>query len=158
MCRRIIRILCTTLASRSVVIIIHLSCVLNQSFIFSSILVDFLGTGKKPYVQKRMDRGLPVVYEVCRTKRGPTSHITSPQPFSQNQHRVQEKLPTNKQSMMASQKSLESVELGDAVGKEKVLSHAESKLHHHSDPFAPRDGKTLLWKNVNMKLVSSVTS
>jgi hypothetical protein len=26
--------------------------------------------------------------------------------------------------------------------------------HHHADPFAPREGKTLLWKDVNMTLVS----
>jgi hypothetical protein len=28
-------------------------------------------------------------------------------------------------------------------------------LDPHTDPFAARDGKTLLWKNVNMVLVSS---
>ena len=25
--------------------------------------------------------------------------------------------------------------------------------HHSADPFAPREGKTLVWKNVNMTLV-----
>jgi len=30
-----------------------------------------------------------------------------------------------------------------------------TKGHHTADPFAPRDGKTLVWKNVNMTLVST---
>ena len=29
-----------------------------------------------------------------------------------------------------------------------------STLDSHADPFAPRDGKTLVWKDVNMTLVS----
>lgn len=29
-----------------------------------------------------------------------------------------------------------------------------STLDKHTDPFAEREGKTLLWKNVNMTLVS----
>ena len=36
----------------------------------------------------------------------------------------------------------------------KVLDRMESTLDHHTDPFAPREGKTLTWKNVNMTLVS----
>jgi hypothetical protein len=35
----------------------------------------------------------------------------------------------------------------------KSLNRNESKLDQHADPFAPRDGKTLVWRNVNMTLV-----
>lgn len=30
-------------------------------------------------------------------------------------------------------------------------------LDSHTDPFAPREGKTLVWKNVNMTLVRIAT-
>lgn len=33
-------------------------------------------------------------------------------------------------------------------------SRKTSTLDKHTDPFAEREGKTLLWKNVNMTLVS----
>lgn len=33
------------------------------------------------------------------------------------------------------------------------LRKMESQLDTHTDPFAPREGKTLVWKNVNMILV-----
>ena len=32
-------------------------------------------------------------------------------------------------------------------------NRAVSVLDSHDDPFAPREGKTLAWKNVNMTLV-----
>ena len=38
------------------------------------------------------------------------------------------------------------------------LSRAESStLDKHDDPFAPRKGKALVWKNVNMTLVRIIT-
>ena len=33
------------------------------------------------------------------------------------------------------------------------LDPRQSVLDHRDDPFAPRDGKTLTWRNVNMTLV-----
>lgn len=39
-------------------------------------------------------------------------------------------------------------------GVHKVLDRDDSVLDRHTDPFAPREGKTLTWKNVNMTLVS----
>ena len=47
------------------------------------------------------------------------------------------------------------VEGGDSLtaGAESKLSRNESMLEGHTDPFAPREGKTLVWKNVNMTLV-----
>jgi hypothetical protein len=39
----------------------------------------------------------------------------------------------------------------------KELTHAgASKLDMSADPFAPREGKTLTWKNINMTLVRTV--
>jgi hypothetical protein len=39
----------------------------------------------------------------------------------------------------------------------KELTHAStSKLDMSADPFAPREGKTLTWKNINMTLVRTV--
>jgi hypothetical protein len=35
-----------------------------------------------------------------------------------------------------------------------TLDRGESVLDRHDDPFAPRQGKTLVWKDVNMTLVS----
>ena len=35
-----------------------------------------------------------------------------------------------------------------------LMSKKSSVLAVSDDPFAPREGKTLLWKNVNMTLVS----
>lgn len=32
------------------------------------------------------------------------------------------------------------------------------ELDHHTDPFAFREGKTLVWKNVNMTLVRPILS
>jgi hypothetical protein len=37
----------------------------------------------------------------------------------------------------------------------KSLKHEESVLDRHTDPFATREGKALVWKNVNMILVSN---
>jgi len=39
------------------------------------------------------------------------------------------------------------VDTAEKAAQQKVIS-----LDHHTDPFAPRAGKTLLWKNVNMTL------
>jgi hypothetical protein len=33
------------------------------------------------------------------------------------------------------------------------LDHKASILDRHDDPFAPREGKTLIWKDINMTLV-----
>jgi hypothetical protein len=38
--------------------------------------------------------------------------------------------------------------------KKTLVSKKSSMLAVSDDPFAPREGKTLLWKNVNMTLVS----
>ena len=35
------------------------------------------------------------------------------------------------------------------------ITHKSIDLDANIDPFAPRDGKTLTWQNVNMKLVSA---
>jgi hypothetical protein len=35
-----------------------------------------------------------------------------------------------------------------------LMSKKSSMLAVSDDPFAPREGKTLLWKNINMTLVS----
>ena len=41
------------------------------------------------------------------------------------------------------------------IEKEPVIvKRAESELDRHSDPFAQRKGKTLVWKDINMTLVS----
>ena len=37
--------------------------------------------------------------------------------------------------------------------KKTLMSKKSSMLAVSDDPFAPREGKTLLWKNVNMTLV-----
>jgi hypothetical protein len=36
------------------------------------------------------------------------------------------------------------------------VSHQVSTLDRHDDPFAPREGKTLIWKDINMTLVCDV--
>jgi hypothetical protein len=36
------------------------------------------------------------------------------------------------------------------------LNHQTSVLDNRDDPFAPREGKTLIWKDVNMTLVCDV--
>jgi hypothetical protein len=41
------------------------------------------------------------------------------------------------------------------MNHEKVIERGASVLDKHTDPFAERTGKTLVWKNVNMILVSS---
>lgn len=38
--------------------------------------------------------------------------------------------------------------------KPRLFSKKSSVLAASDDPFAPREGKTLLWRNVNMTLVS----
>ena len=40
--------------------------------------------------------------------------------------------------------------------KPPLLSKVSSVLPASDDPFAPREGKTLLWRNVNMILVSKI--
>ena len=39
-----------------------------------------------------------------------------------------------------------------------LMSKKSSILAVSDDPFAPREGKTLLWKNVNMTLVSHLSN
>jgi hypothetical protein len=41
----------------------------------------------------------------------------------------------------------------DAPKKHLAPDRGVSVLAAHDDPFAPREGKTLAWKNVNMTLV-----
>jgi hypothetical protein len=38
----------------------------------------------------------------------------------------------------------------------KVMNPQASILDRHDDPFAPREGKTLIWKDINMTLVCAV--
>ncbi|GKZ00466.1 hypothetical protein MPSEU_000999100 [Mayamaea pseudoterrestris] len=45
--------------------------------------------------------------------------------------------------------------LDDAEGGGKGFRRNESMLERSTDPFAPREGKTLVWRNVNMKLAAS---
>jgi hypothetical protein len=40
----------------------------------------------------------------------------------------------------------------------KVVQHQMSMPSQHTDPFAPREGKTLVWKDINMTLVRNGTS
>jgi len=43
-----------------------------------------------------------------------------------------------------------------AEKEQPITTSTGSKLHRHSDPFAQRKGKTLVWTRVNMTLVSTV--
>jgi hypothetical protein len=42
--------------------------------------------------------------------------------------------------------------------KEEGMNVHGSMLNRHDDPFAPREGKTLIWKDVNMTLVRAYTT
>ena len=49
----------------------------------------------------------------------------------------------------------------ESVPKTPIHEYAEGDLpmtkgHHTADPFAPREGKTLVWRDVNMTLVCFV--
>jgi ABC-type multidrug transport system fused ATPase/permease subunit len=46
---------------------------------------------------------------------------------------------------------LSDVELGD----KSTPRRTESVLEFQTDPFAPREGKALVWKNINMTLAAS---
>ena len=49
------------------------------------------------------------------------------------------------------------VELGvESQDVDKNIARMKSVLSSSDDPFAPRAGKTLLWRNVNMVLVSAL--
>jgi hypothetical protein len=43
------------------------------------------------------------------------------------------------------------------TAQKRLTSKKSSILAISDDPFAPREGKTLLWKNVNMTLVSCLS-
>jgi len=47
------------------------------------------------------------------------------------------------------------VEVGVATRK-KVIDKRLRTLPRSADPFAPRQGKTLIWRNINMFLVNSM--
>lgn len=47
--------------------------------------------------------------------------------------------------------------LGATPMKRTLTSKKSSMLAVSDDPFAPREGKTLLWRNVNMTLVRNAT-
>lgn len=52
------------------------------------------------------------------------------------------------------QEQVEDVEVGNDTKKRPTYgSKQSSTLDTHDDPFAAREGKTLVWKNVNMTLV-----
>jgi hypothetical protein len=42
----------------------------------------------------------------------------------------------------------------DVEADRKLDRENSSQLEAHDDPFTPREGKTLVWKNVNMTLVN----
>jgi hypothetical protein len=42
------------------------------------------------------------------------------------------------------------------MSNEKDIESELSMPDRHTDPFAQREGKTLVWRNVNMTLVRSV--
>ncbi len=42
----------------------------------------------------------------------------------------------------------------DVEAGRKLDRENSSQLEAHEDPFTPREGKTLVWKNVNMTLVN----
>ena len=44
-------------------------------------------------------------------------------------------------------------EMGVEVAEEKTVTSSTGHFASSEDPFAQRDGKTLLWRNVNMVLV-----
>jgi hypothetical protein len=46
------------------------------------------------------------------------------------------------------------IEIGKPEQPPRLTRHKSSALEASDDPFAQRDGKTLLWRNVNMTLVS----
>lgn len=43
---------------------------------------------------------------------------------------------------------------GNLDGHTFANESSQSKLSSHADPFAPREGKTLVWKDINMTLAS----
>lgn len=46
--------------------------------------------------------------------------------------------------------------MADELPTKEPVSHQASVLDRHDDPFAPREGKTLIWKDINMTLVSDM--
>jgi hypothetical protein len=58
-------------------------------------------------------------------------------------------LPTDEQT----EASNKDIEVGIAMNPERMGRKSSVILSVSDDPFAPRDGKTLLWRNVNMTLV-----
>ena len=57
-----------------------------------------------------------------------------------------------KQSDLSAHDDAPAVDADDVDVKRK-----QSNLSAHDDPFAPRDGKTLVWKDVNMTLVRGLS-
>lgn len=45
-------------------------------------------------------------------------------------------------------------EMGGARGKPKLESKKSSFLDRHDDPFATREGKTLVWRDIQMTLAA----
>lgn len=75
-----------------------------------------------------------------------------------------------RKSILKESSPLEDVELGvDAPEEEatpvtiqprkqpKAIDRTKSILNTHTDPFAPREGKALVWRNVNMTLVRTLS-
>ena len=50
---------------------------------------------------------------------------------------------------------MSNIDLEDGGSSPKKYGRNESTLESSTDPFAPREGKTLTWRNVNMKLAAS---
>jgi hypothetical protein len=46
--------------------------------------------------------------------------------------------------------------MASEIPTKKDLNHQSSVLDRRDDPFAPREGKTLIWKDVNMTLVCAI--
>ena len=78
-----------------------------------------------------------LIYSLLNSKREILSHIDRTEPIT---------------TMSSGKEDPSDVERGS--GGSKVLDRYESTLDRHTDPFAPREGKTLTWTNVNMTLVS----
>jgi hypothetical protein len=46
--------------------------------------------------------------------------------------------------------------MASEIPTKRDLNHQVSVLDRQDDPFAPREGKTLIWKDVNMTLVRAM--
>jgi len=82
--------------------------------------------------------------------------------IEKNQHRTtSEEDVTNTNTSDSSSDLDKATQVENDKKKKKNLDDIDMPKrpgHHSTDPFAPREGKTLVWKDVNMTLVSCVKS